>query len=61
MMYGVSDQTKQFVFHMLLALFIGLGFSIQQTAANPFVINLGGIEKGSNRLNLAGGINSLEL
>ena len=45
---------------MLLALFIiGLGFSIQQTAANPFVINIGDIKKGPNRLNLAGGINSL--
>ena len=45
---------------MLLALFIiGLGFSIQQTAANPFVINIGDIKKGPNRLNFAGGINSL--
>ena len=61
MMYGVSDQNTSDTFSlMLLALFIiGLGFSIQQTAANPFVINLGGNEKGSNRLNLAGGINSL--
>ena len=40
---------------MLLALFIiGLGFSIQQTAANPFVINIGDIKKGPNRLNFAG-------
>ena len=61
MMYGVSDQNTSDTFSlMLLALFIiGLGFSIQQTAANPFVLNLGGNEKGSNRLNLAGGINSL--
>ena len=61
MMYGVSGQNTSDTFSlMLLALFIiGLGFSIQQTAANPFVINLGGNEKGSNRLNLAGGINSL--
>ena len=44
---------------ILAALFIiGLGFSLQQTAANPFAISLGDESTGSNRLNLAGGINS---
>jgi FHS family L-fucose permease-like MFS transporter len=44
---------------VLVALFIvGLGFSLQQTAANPFVISLGSVDKGSQRLNLAGGVNS---
>src|SRR5215469_11090773 len=38
---------------------IALGFSLQQTAANPFVIALGTPETGSNRLNLAGGVNNL--
>lgn len=38
---------------------IALGFSLQQTAANPFVIALGTPETGANRLNLAGGINNL--
>lgn len=37
---------------------ITLGFSLQQTAANPFVVALGTPESGSNRLNLAGGVNS---
>ena len=37
---------------------IALGFSLQQTAANPFVIALGTPETGSNRLNLAGGVNN---
>ena len=37
---------------------IALGFSLQQTAANPFVIALGSPETGSNRLNLAGGVNN---
>ena len=47
-------------YYVLIALFIvGLGFSLQQTAANPFAISLGEPEKGSHRLNLAGGINSL--
>ena len=38
---------------------IALGFSFQQTAANPFAINLGNAETGAHRLNFAGGINSL--
>ena len=42
-----------------MALFIiGLGFSLQQTAANPFAVSLGDPSTGSNRLNLAGGVNS---
>lgn len=38
---------------------IALGFCLQQTAANPFVILLGEERTGAHRLNLAGGINSL--
>src|SRR5471030_2662324 len=37
---------------------ITLGFSLQQTAANPFVVAVGTPETGSNRLNLAGGVNN---
>lgn len=45
---------------MLMGLFIvALGFSIQQTAANPFAISLGDPATGSNRINLGGSINSL--
>ncbi|MCC6601526.1 MAG: MFS transporter, partial [Crocinitomicaceae bacterium] len=44
---------------ILSALFvIALGFSLQQTAAQPFVIALGTPETGAHRLNLAGGLNS---
>ncbi|MFO0322592.1 MAG: MFS transporter [Bacteroidota bacterium] len=44
---------------LLTALFIiGLGFSLQQIVANPFVINFGTKETGAQRLNLAGGLNS---
>lgn len=44
---------------MILGLFIvGLGFSLQQTAANPLVISIGEPSKGSQRLSLAGGINN---
>ena len=45
---------------MITGLFIvGLGFSLQQTAANPLVITIGDPQKGSQRLSLAGGINNL--
>ncbi|MFN5135046.1 MAG: MFS transporter [Chitinophagaceae bacterium] len=45
---------------MLIGLFIvALGFSVQQTAANPFAILLGDPKTGSSRVNLGGGINSL--
>ncbi len=45
---------------MLLGLFIvALGFSLQQTSANPFMIELGDEATGSSRINLGGGINSL--
>ena len=63
LMYPFVDGAQQgdgSVFYLvLLALFIvGLGFSLQQTAANPFAIALGEPETGSQRLNLAGGVNS---
>lgn len=46
--------------YFLVGLFIiALGFALLQIVANPFVINLGDASKGSHRLNLAGGINSL--
>lgn len=38
---------------------IALGFSLQQTAANPFAIALGDPATGAHRLSLAGGVNSL--
>lgn len=44
---------------MLTGLFIvGLGFSLQQTAANPLAIALGTASSGSQRLTLAGGVNN---
>ena len=45
---------------MLFGLFIvALGFSLQQTAAQPFAISLGDPSTGTSRVNLGGGINSL--
>lgn len=44
---------------MLTGLFIvGLGFSLQQIAANPLAIVIGDPKSGSQRLSLAGGINN---
>jgi FHS family L-fucose permease-like MFS transporter len=48
-------------FNLLISgLFIvGLGFSLQQIAANPLAINLGNPKEGNMRLSLAGGINNI--
>ena len=51
-------QTEVF-YLVLVALFIvGLGFSLQQTGANPFAVSLGDPSSGASRLNLAGGVNA---
>ena len=56
---GAEQGDTQVFYYVLIALFIiGLGFSLQQTAANPFAVSLGDPYTGSNRLNLAGGVNS---
>ena len=56
---GAEQGDTQVFYYVLLALFIiGLGFSLQQTAANPFAVSLGDPSTGSIRLNLAGGVNS---
>ena len=38
---------------------VGLGFSLQQIAANPLAIQIGDPSKGNMRLSLAGGINNV--
>tara|TARA_B100001250_G_C19788986_1_gene785538 strand:- start:537 stop:2177 length:1641 start_codon:yes stop_codon:yes gene_type:complete len=56
---GASPGDSSAFTYILGALFIvALGFSLQQTAANPFAISLGDSDKGAHRLNLAGGVNS---
>ena len=56
---GAQQGDTEVFYYVLVALFIiGLGFSLQQTAANPFAVSLGDPSTGSNRLNLAGGVNS---
>lgn len=57
---GNNMTDKTIAFYLILGAFfiVALGFSLQQTAANPFAILLGDPSKGTHRLNLAGGINS---
>lgn len=56
MIYAVSSGNYYLI---LGALFIvALGFSLQQTSAQPFAASLGPAHTASNRLNLAGGVNS---
>lgn len=38
---------------------VGLGFSLQQTAANPLAIVMGNPKTGAQRLSLAGGVNNV--
>lgn len=57
MILAVTQGSYLFI---LGALFIvALGFSLQQTSAQPFAASLGEPHSASSRLNLAGGINSL--
>lgn len=59
LLFYPAAQTASFPL-MISGLFIvGLGFSLQQTAANPLVITIGHPEKGAQRLSLAGGINNV--
>jgi len=54
-----AGDSSAFAFILGALFIVALGFSLQQTAANPFAVALGDPETGSHRLNLAGGINSL--
>ena len=48
-----------FIFILVSYFVIAIGFSLQQTAANPFVIALGSPQTGAHRLNLAGSLNNI--
>lgn len=48
-----------FAFILTAFFVVALGFSLQQTAAQPYAVSLGTADTGAHRLNLAGGINSL--
>jgi FHS family L-fucose permease-like MFS transporter len=50
--------TGSFAFILVAFFIIALGFSLQQTSANPLVLNIGDPSTGSHRLNFAGSVNS---
>jgi len=59
LLFYPAAQTESFLI-MISGLFVvGLGFSLQQTAANPLAIVMGDPKTGSQRLSMAGGINNL--
>lgn len=59
LLFYPAAQTASFPL-MISGLFIvGLGFSLQQTAANPLAIVMGNPKQGSQRLSLAGGVNNV--
>ncbi len=53
-----AAQMQSFGFFLGALFVLALGFTLLQIAANPYVILLGNPETGSNRLSLAGAINS---
>lgn len=58
LLFYPAAETQSFLL-MISGLFIvGLGFSLQQTAANTLAIVMGDPKTGSQRLSLAGGINN---
>jgi MFS transporter, FHS family, L-fucose permease len=58
LLFYPAAQSESFLL-MITGLFIvGLGFSLQQTAANPLAIVMGDMQTGSQRLSMAGGINN---
>lgn len=59
LLFYPAAETASFLL-MITGLFIvGLGFSLQQVAANPLAIALGDPKTGAQRLSLTGGINNL--
>ena len=58
LLFYPAAQTASFTL-MITGLFVvGLGFSLQQTAANPLAIVMGDPKTGAQRLSMAGGVNN---
>ena len=56
--YISGSGTATFGLVLVSFFIIALGFSLQQTAAQPFAIGLGTPETGAHRLNMGGSVNS---
>ncbi|MCB0604273.1 MAG: MFS transporter, partial [Saprospiraceae bacterium] len=53
-----AANTHSFPLFIVGLFIVGLGFSLQQTAANPLAIIMGDPKSGSQRLSMAGGVNN---
>ncbi len=58
LMFYPAAQTASFALLIGGLFIIGLGYSLQQTAANPLAVIMGDPHTGSQRLSLAGGVNN---
>jgi len=58
LLFYPAAMSASFAFLISGLFIIGLGYSLQQTAANPLAIIMGDPATGSQRLNMAGGINN---
>lgn len=58
LLFYPAAQTASFVLLLSGLFIIGIGYALQQTAANPLAIAMGDPKTGSQRLSLAGGINN---
>ncbi len=58
LLFYPAAETASFPLILTGLFIVGLGFSLQQTAANPLAIVMGDPKKGSQRLSMAGGVNN---
>ncbi len=58
LLFYPAAQTASFPLVLTALFIVGLGFSLQQTAANPLAIVMGDSRQGAQRLSLAGGVNN---
>jgi FHS family L-fucose permease-like MFS transporter len=58
LLFYPAAETASFALLITGLFIIGLGYSLQQTAANPLAVIMGDPRTGSQRLSLAGGINN---
>ncbi|MCW3082542.1 MFS transporter [Segetibacter sp.] len=58
LLFYPAAETASFTLLIAGLFIIGLGYSLQQTAANPLAVIMGDSRTGSQRLSLAGGVNN---
>lgn len=58
LLFYPAAMSSSFTFLIMGLFIIGLGYSLQQTAANPLAIIMGDPARGAQRLSMAGGVNN---